>query len=120
LLAFLKEQSEDHGGRHRVRPSESWPSEINDADHDNDLAPEEIEFVAQQMWPDGFEHGYRAILGSPIYVARTGQANNSRDGPAVRRHPPGPLEAAVPPTPSTPGPRMARGQASVPSTGTFA
>lgn len=74
LMHFLKERSEtiDLEWPPYSAPSDVWWAEAWDADHDNPTIPEEIEFVAQRLL---IETGssVRTILGSPIYVARTGK-----------------------------------------------
>jgi hypothetical protein len=70
LLAFLKERSEV-ATSHQGVPS-AWPAEAWEADHDNSAVPEPIEFVAERLL-DGPRHEIRTIIGSPIYVARTGE-----------------------------------------------
>lgn len=81
LMAFLKERSEAMGpqGVYQKTPPGAWFSDAWDADHDNSAAPEPVEFVAQRLldytWP-AFD--LRAIIGSPIYVARTGQPTTRR------------------------------------------
>jgi hypothetical protein len=74
LMAFLKERSEAAGSQrsYQYGPPGAWDAESWDADHDNPAVPEPIEFVAQRLL-DGPRHGVRTIIGSPIYVARTGQ-----------------------------------------------
>lgn len=73
LMSFLKEQSEaGNGERHLTTLTDAWGAETGDADHDNIVIPEEIEFVAQRLSHQSYG-GYRFILGSPIYVARTGR-----------------------------------------------
>lgn len=52
----------------------AWYSEAWDADHDNPMVPERLEFVAQRLMDDADNSwGVRTILGSPIYVARSAQ-----------------------------------------------
>ncbi len=81
LMAFLKERSEAPGsqGSYQRNPPGAWYSEAWDADHDNSVVPEPVEFVAQRL----LDHtrtrsGLRTIIGSPIYVARTGQPTTRR------------------------------------------
>jgi Family of unknown function (DUF7019) len=81
LMAFLKERSEAPGsqGSYRRIPPGAWDSDSWDADHDNSVVPEPVEFVAQRLLDYGYPHlGVRAIIGSPIYVARTGRPTTRR------------------------------------------
>lgn len=74
LMAFLKERSEaarSHGS-YQYGPPGAWDADSWDADHDNPAVPEPVEFVAQRLL-DHTWSGIRTIIGSPIYVARTGQ-----------------------------------------------
>jgi hypothetical protein len=81
LMDFLKEQSENPK-RRTTRgwgPPGAWPGETKDADHDNPVVPERVEFFAQRLLDTGEESGVRTIIGSPIYVARTGQPTRRRE-----------------------------------------
>jgi hypothetical protein len=71
LMDFLRERSR-HAGPFVREPPGAWPSEAWEADHDNPAVPESLEFVAER-YLDDTERGIRTIIGSPIYVARTGQ-----------------------------------------------
>jgi hypothetical protein len=71
LMEFLRERSR-HAGPYRHSPPGAWQSEAWEADHDNPAVPEPIEFVAERYLDDP-ERGIRTIIGSPIYVARTGR-----------------------------------------------
>jgi uncharacterized protein DUF7019 len=71
LMDFLRERSR-HAGPYVRQPPGAWPSEAWEADHDNPAVPESLEFVAER-YLDDTERGIRTIIGSPIYVARTGQ-----------------------------------------------
>jgi hypothetical protein len=78
LMAFLKERSEAARQHpYRERPPDAWDFEAWEADHDNGIVPEPVEFVAQRLL-DRTEYGIRTIIGSPIYVARTGQPTTRR------------------------------------------
>jgi hypothetical protein len=74
LMAFLKECSEETGAQSSDKhdPLPVLNAEVWDADHDNPCVPEAIEFVAQRLFDDA-DGDVRTIIGSPIYVARTGQ-----------------------------------------------
>jgi hypothetical protein len=90
-MAFLKERSEAAGPEDACEhdPLPVLYREVWDADHDNPCVPEAIEFVAQRLF-DKAEDGVRVIIGSPIYVARTGQPTTRqalKDYQAIRdRH----------------------------------
>lgn len=81
LMAFLKERSEAAESQRSYwhGPPSSWYSEVWDADHDNPTVPEPVEFVAERLLDDvETSYGIRTIIGSPIYVARTGQPTTRR------------------------------------------
>ena len=80
LMAFMKERSEAEGLQHPYQyfPPGAWDSDSWDADHDNPVLPEEVEFVAQRLLDQKSSYGPRTIIGSPIYVARTGRPITGR------------------------------------------
>ena len=57
----------------------AWAAEAWDADHDNPLIPERIEFVAQRFRDEVAYSSVRTIIGSPIYVARAGPVTTRRE-----------------------------------------
>jgi hypothetical protein len=73
LMEFLKERSEATraGSSYQYGPPGAWEAESWDADHDNSMVPEQVEFVAQRLLDESLS-GIRTIIASPIYVARTG------------------------------------------------
>lgn len=79
LLEFLNWQSQ-YIGDDQSKMTSPWYHEMLETDSDKAAPREAIEFVAQRLdVHDGEEHlGFRALLGSPIYVARTGQPTTSR------------------------------------------
>jgi hypothetical protein len=79
LMAFLRERSEATGSQrsYQYTPPDAWDFESWDADHDNPVVPEPVEFVAQRLL-DETRYGVRTIIGSPIYVARTGRPTTRR------------------------------------------
>lgn len=80
LMRFMEERTAVAGrkGHFRWDTPDAWDAEAWDADHDNPLVPESIEYVANRLRdsadPDEPERhrGRRTIIGSPIYVSRTG------------------------------------------------
>lgn len=80
LMDFLKERSEaarSEGVPYLIDPPGAWDGEALEADHDNSVLPEPVEFVAQRLL-DGPRRGIRTIIGSPVYVARTGEPTTRR------------------------------------------
>jgi hypothetical protein len=86
LMGFLKEQSELRRAQDEtqwIAPA-AWDGEAFQADYDNVFVPEHVEFVAERLLdskddPAHQTYGLRVIIGTPIYVARSGRATSRRE-----------------------------------------
>ena len=71
-MGWINELSADAHGKHAYALPGAWEYEIGETDLNSDAVPEEVEFVAQRLLVKR-QGTFRWILGSPIYVARTGR-----------------------------------------------
>lgn len=79
MMQFLRERSGNIDAA-QTRPPGAWDAEGWDADHDNAMVPERVEFVAERLLDkDDPNSETRTIIGSPIYVARSSRRPTRRE-----------------------------------------